>query len=206
MSQNRLRSGIGSVMPVRRHRSLDDAELLSETVRGEPEAFGEFYERFESAVLGYFYRATGRSDVAVDLTAETFAQALESARSYRPDLGSARAWLFGIAHHELANAFEHRRVQDAARRRLKLEALVLRDTALDEIEWLAISADGDALSLLSELPSDQREAIRGRVLDERGYPELAASLACSPSVVRQRVSRGLRNLRTRLDKTDEPAA
>jgi DNA-directed RNA polymerase specialized sigma24 family protein len=36
------------------------------------------------------------------------------------------------------------------------------------------------------------------VLDERGYDELARTLACSESLVRQRVSRGLKTLRTQL--------
>jgi DNA-directed RNA polymerase specialized sigma24 family protein len=37
-----------------------------------------------------------------------------------------------------------------------------------------------------------------RVLRERDYPEIARDLQCSEAVVRQRVSRGLRGLRTRL--------
>jgi RNA polymerase sigma factor (sigma-70 family) len=54
---------------------------------------------------------------------------------------------------------------------------------------------------LSELPDDQRLAIEGRVLEERDYEELAQRLSCSESVVRQRVSRGLRSLRERLEPT-----
>ena len=39
------------------------------------------------------------------------------------------------------------------------------------------------------------------MVDERGYGEIAAELQCSESVVRQRVSRGLAALRTRLGAT-----
>jgi RNA polymerase sigma-70 factor (ECF subfamily) len=49
--------------------------------------------------------------------------------------------------------------------------------------------------LLQALPSDQREAIKARVVEERSYEQLAATYRCSPSVVRKRVSRGLRTLR-----------
>jgi RNA polymerase sigma-70 factor (ECF subfamily) len=52
---------------------------------------------------------------------------------------------------------------------------------------------------MEQLPEEQRVAVRGRVLDERGYAELAAELSCSQSVVRQRVSRGLRTIRRRLE-------
>jgi RNA polymerase sigma-70 factor (ECF subfamily) len=56
-----------------------------------------------------------------------------------------------------------------------------------------------ALELLQQLPSDQRTAIQGRVLQERDYADLAQSLSCSQSVVRQRVSRGLKEIRRRLE-------
>jgi DNA-directed RNA polymerase specialized sigma24 family protein len=37
------------------------------------------------------------------------------------------------------------------------------------------------------------------VVEELGYDELAVSLRCSPSLVRQGVSRGLRAMRDRLE-------
>jgi RNA polymerase sigma factor (sigma-70 family) len=174
-----------------------DAQLLARAGE-DSEAFGVFYDRFERDVLAFFVRATGRGDVAADLTAEVFAAALASSDSYRSELGSARAWLFGIARHELADAWERGRVEDRARKRLGMEPLVLDDAELERIEELA-SADTQALALLEQLPDDQRVAISGRVLEQRGYAELAQRLSCSESVVRQRVSRGLRAMRARLE-------
>jgi RNA polymerase sigma factor (sigma-70 family) len=185
-----------SSMP-RRHTT--DEQLLERTAE-DPEAFGAFYDRFEAGVLGFFLRATQRADIAADLTAEVFAAALASARTFDPELGNARAWLFGIARHELADTWERGRVEDRARRRLGLEPLALSDEAIERIEQLGGEPAG-TLQLLEGLPDDQRLAVRGRVLDERDYAELATSLRCSESVVRQRVSRGLRALRQRLEQT-----
>jgi RNA polymerase sigma-70 factor (ECF subfamily) len=178
----------------------DPDELLIRTAAGDAEAFGRFYDLFEGELLRFFMRATGRPELAADLVAETFAAALTSAGGYRSELGPSRAWLFGIARHELHDAWERGRVDDEARRRLGLEALILTDAAVDAIERIT-AEHGDAVQALEELPADQREAIRGRVLDDRAYDELAASLQCSESVVRQRVSRGLRSLRSRLEQT-----
>lgn len=197
MSPVRPRSGGPSRFDLRRSK-VGDAELLSLTPQ-DPEAFGVFYDRFESEVLAFFYRATRRAELAADLAAETFAAALASAPGFRPELGSARGWLFGIARHELADAWHRQRIEDLARRRLGLEPLVLTDEALERIEQLGTRID--ALALLDELPADQRRAVRGRVLEDRDYEELAAGMSCSQSVVRQRVSRGLRGLRTRLEQT-----
>jgi RNA polymerase sigma factor (sigma-70 family) len=193
-------------MPSTKHVGRTDAELLVAS-RGDPEAFGVFYDRTERQIVAFFMRATGRADIAADLAAEVFATALGSLAAYRPELGSPRAWLFGIARHQLGDLWERGAVEDRARRRLGMEPLVLDDPALERVEELA-AADGLVLELLSELPADQRQAVAGRVLDEHSYAALAESLRCSESVVRKRVSRGLQSLRGQLEedtRTDEEA-
>jgi RNA polymerase sigma-70 factor (ECF subfamily) len=178
----------------------EPGRLLARTSRGDSEAFGLFYDIFEADLLRFFLRRTGRADLAADLTAETFAAALESAAAFRPQVGLARAWLFGIARHVLHDMWERGRVDDEARRRLGQQVLVLTDAIVEEIERL-IDEHGDVTQALDDLPVDQREAVRGRVLEDRSYQELAVSLQCSESVVRQRVSRGLRGLRERLERS-----
>ncbi|WP_445151848.1 RNA polymerase sigma factor [Baekduia sp. Peel2402] len=170
----------------------DDSELLA----GDAEAFGVFYARHEDAVLAFFLRRVRRPELAADLTAETFAAALRGRATHDPQRGEARAWLFGIARNVLLASLRRGRVEDDARRRLGMERLVLDDVALARVEELA---NASALTALDDLPPDQRAAVAGRVVEERSYEELAAALQCSESVVRQRVSRGLRTLRTRLE-------
>ena len=80
--------------------------------------------------------------------------------------------------------------------RISLEPLALGDELLERIEQLGDESAANGLALLEGLPEDQREAVKGRVLQERDYAQLADTLACSESVVRQRVSRGLENHET----------
>lgn len=176
---------------------LDDGVLLLRT-GAEPEAFGVFYRRHERDVLRFFLGAGCTADVAADLTAETFAEALLSRERFRGELGVPRAWLFGIARHLLARSREQQRVEARARRRLGMPVLVLDDDAIGRIVALA-SSDGRVLVLLEELPAEQRVAIEERVVQEREYGEIAARLECSEQVVRKRVSRGLAALRERLE-------
>jgi RNA polymerase sigma factor (sigma-70 family) len=173
-----------------------DEELLR-IAETDVQALGLFYDRYEDPLLVFFRRATGRAEVAADLTAEVFAAMLGSLGQFRPELGSARAWLFGIARHKLAQAWRERRVEAQARERLGMEPILLSDEDLLRIDELAASVD--SLGLLEELPGDQRRAVLGRVVEERDYAELAAELECSEMVVRKRVSRGLRTLRSRLE-------
>jgi RNA polymerase sigma-70 factor (ECF subfamily) len=177
-----------------------DDDLLAAT-RVEPEAFAVFYRRHVTALLAYFARRTRDAELAADLTAETFAQALTGAHRHRPDRGPAIAWLYGIARRQLAHAARKGAVEDRARRRLGMARLTLTDEALERVETLA-AAEASAQVLregLEQLPPEQRDAVLARVLDEQDYAEIATRARTSESVVRKRVSRGLAGLRSRLE-------
>jgi RNA polymerase sigma factor (sigma-70 family) len=172
-----------------------DGELLVATA-GDPEAFAVFYRRHVRGVLAFFRRRVGGAEVAYDLTAETFAAALEASSRYEPRPDPARGWLYGIAWNKLHEARRRGRAEDTARRALGMAPIVLTDEGLERIEALA----GDrGLELLSGLPGGQRDAVRARVLEGKSYDEIAVELGCSESVVRKRVSRGVQALRQKME-------
>ena len=183
-------------------RARTDEELLGATTAGEAKAFGAFYRRHEQAMLLFFRRRTPSAEAAADLTAEVFAAALGSVSRFRPGRLPAVAWLYGIANHKLASARRRGRIEDRARRRLGLEPLALTDADLERVDAL-VDAERSAqvlARLLAELPAEQHDAVRSHVLDERSYAEIAGEIRCSPAVVRQRVSRGLRRLRAEMSE------
>jgi DNA-directed RNA polymerase specialized sigma24 family protein len=94
----------------------------------------------------------------------------------------------------LGKSYRRGRVEVAARERFGMPKLVLDDHAMETISRL--TASDQATRALAEPPSDQRQAIEARVIGERNYTDIA--VRCSEAVVRKRVSRGLRALRTRL--------
>jgi RNA polymerase sigma-70 factor (ECF subfamily) len=171
-----------------------DDQLLAARGAAAVEAFAVFYERHERVILAYFRRRVASSELAADLTQETFAQALVSRRRYRRQKGgSASAWLFGVAGHVLSRSLRSGVVESRARRRLGITSLLVDDEELEAIERLG--GDRPATASLAELPPAQRQAVWARVVDERDYPQIAAELRCSEAVVRKRVSRGLAALR-----------
>jgi RNA polymerase sigma factor (sigma-70 family) len=180
-------------------RQMDDSELLAASAGGDAAAFATFYRRHLSVVVAFCRNATGSADTAADLTAEVFAAALSGAARYRPEHDSAAAWLRGIARNKLLDSRRRGRVEDATRRKLGMASLVIEDEDLRRVEELAaIGQSARVLSAVQRLPADERTAVEARIVEERDYAEIAAQLQCSESVVRQRVSRGLARLRTRL--------
>ena len=178
-----------------------DDQLLRAYADGDPDAFVAFYRRHLTSVLAFFLRRTGDPELTADLTAEVFAAALLAADRYRPGERPALAWLYGIATHKLADSRRRGRVEDRARRRLALEPLAIDDTDLERVEALANRGEERPrlLSAVETLPESQRDAVLAHVVDERPYAEIAASMSCSEMLVRQRVSRGLRTLRSRIE-------
>jgi len=176
-----------------------DEDLLQATP-DSPEAFGVFYRRHVDPVLAFFRVRTGDPELAADLMAETFAAALLAAPRFKPRREPAAAWLFTIARRKLIDSWRRGRVEDAARRKLGLEPIELDDGGLARIDAL-VDEEREPLpltELMNRLPQDQRDALRLRVLDEREYAEIATSARTSPSVIRQRVSRGLAGLRAQI--------
>jgi RNA polymerase sigma-70 factor (ECF subfamily) len=176
-----------------------DAELLAAVGRGDDAAFSVIYRPYLPLVLRWCWRQTGNRELAADLSAEVFAAALPASRRYRADRGSVAAWLLGIATNKLRESRRRGRVEDAARRRLGVEPAAITDSDIERVEELA-SLNAQIMERLADLPKDQREAVLSRVLDERSYEEIAAELRCSEMAVRQRVSRGLRTLRSQTEE------
>jgi RNA polymerase sigma factor (sigma-70 family) len=172
-------------------------EALLAAVAGEPEAFAVFYRRHVAQLLAYFARRTRDVELAADLTAETFAAALDGIHRFDAGRGPAVAWLYGIARRQLSQALRRGRVENRARRRLGMAPIELSDAAIERIE--ALAGEDVATAALAALPEDQREAVTARIVEERGYAEIATAARTSEAVVRKRVSRGLAGLRSRLE-------
>jgi RNA polymerase sigma factor (sigma-70 family) len=173
-----------------------DAELLL-AARTDPQAFREFYDRYAVWVRSWFQRETGSETTALDLTAETFAQAWRSLKRFRDEAdGSGAPWLFGIARNLLRQYHKHNRIETAARARLGLPLAFAESDDYDRVdERIEATSLSPALhDAVGALPSDQRRALELRVVQQLSYDEVAGRLGCSENAARLRVSRALRTL------------
>lgn len=173
--------------------------------RKAPDIARLYAERGE-AVLVFFARRTADPQIALDLWAETFAQALESGGRFRDagDAGAEAAWLFGIARNLLAGYYRRGEIEQRALGRLRLERPPATTEVLAQIEEAAALEDlrrelGGALAALSPAI---RDAVALRVICELDYVAVAERLEISEGTARVRVSRGLASLARILDRAD----
>jgi RNA polymerase sigma-70 factor (ECF subfamily) len=132
---------------------------------------------------GWLRKETGDREVAMDLTAETFAQALVSMRRFRD--GDETAWLYGIARNLLSQYRRRARVEDRARRKL----------GMPDRDWGDYDDVDDRVVSLDALPPHERAALELHVVEELPFEEVAARLSISSGAARMRVHRALRRLR-----------
>lgn len=159
--------------------------------------FCELYEREGKAVLVFLARRTFDADIALELTAETFAIALESWTRLRPlSPDASHAWLLTVASRLYGRYLRRARIERRALQRLGIRVPTVHEEDLARIEDLAglrqireTLSDGSA-----RLSDEQQEAVRLRVVEERSYGEIAETLGITQQTARARVSRGLRQL------------
>jgi RNA polymerase sigma factor (sigma-70 family) len=162
-----------------------------------------FYEEHAESLLAYVMRRVWDVDVALDLTAESFAQSYLSRRRFRGSTDAeAAGWLYGIARRQLALYFRRSAVEKRARQRLGLQAPRFGDEEEARLRDLA-EPDGLRAAVrleLERLSAAQREALQMRVVDELPYTDVADSLGISQQAARARVARGLKALAAALDR------
>lgn len=179
---------------------LGGASLLRRS-RDDADAFAEFYEAYSDRVLRFVGRRVLDGEIALDLTAETFAKALQRRRQFRGDTpGEEQAWLFSIAASELSHFWRRGKVEQRALRAVGVGVPSLTDVELERIEERAgVQAVAGALrEEMDQLPEAQRDAVRLRVVDDLSYDEVAQHTGVTAQVARARVSRGLRTLAAEL--------
>lgn len=160
------------------------------------------YERHADDLLVFLVRRTADVEVALDLWAETFAQALAGRSRYRGRSDAeAAGWLWTIARKRLAMYFRKGRAERRALERLGLERPELDPLIEEEIARRAGLGElrRELAVAIAALSEETRIAVRLRVVDELPYADVAARLSISEPAARSRVSRGLRALGDALD-------
>jgi RNA polymerase sigma-70 factor (ECF subfamily) len=157
--------------------------------KASAEDFAEAAKRHLDDVHAFLVYLTGDRAVAEDLTAETFARALERWHRYDPRRGGARTWLCQLAR---SAALDHFRAEDRRRRREGRYAVA-------ELRESAEPVFGEGLSpalerALAQLSAAEREVVALRIVLELDGEGAARVLGISTTACSTRLSRALTKL------------
>ena len=174
-----------------------DAELCRASSEGHSAAFAELVRRYQGAVCAVTYAATGRRDVSEDLAQETFLIAWKKLPGIAlPD--RVGGWLAGIARN-LARKSKRAAVDVPLEDMESVgnEAMGMEETVLEK------ESRQQVWRLLETLPSRYREVLVLYYREGRGTEHVAQRLGISRSATEQRLSRGRRLLRDKVERAME---
>jgi RNA polymerase sigma-70 factor (ECF subfamily) len=180
-----------------------DESLVRNAQAGDRAAFEELVRRTSQLVFARLYLETGNRHRAEDLLQEAFMLAFRSLQRLTNPRGF-RSWILTIAQNVAI---------DAARRDLrKKRAVPTRVSAevLDRIPGNGPRPDetverdetrGHVLAVLRSLPEEYRTPLMLRYIGGADYESICEQLGLSNGSLRGLLHRGLKLLRTRLEKT-----
>jgi RNA polymerase sigma-70 factor (ECF subfamily) len=160
------------------------------------------YARHREELLVFLARRTADPQIALDLWAETFAQAVAGGHRFRGRTDEeAAGWLYAIARRQLALYYRRGKIERRGLQRLHLEREPASPELLAEIAHRAGLSElrAELTDALARLSPATRTAVQLRIVDELPYPDLARDLGITEQAARARVSRGLAKLAELLD-------
>ncbi|HEX2530522.1 MAG TPA: sigma-70 family RNA polymerase sigma factor [Burkholderiaceae bacterium] len=176
---------------------LDDNECVARAQRGDRHAFSALVARYQDRVYRFLVRLTHSPDDALDLTQETFLRAYQHIARWRPE-AQFKTWLFQIARNM---AFDRLR-RDKRVEFVELDEEVERetpDTAAGPDAALETAQRYRLLeSALARLPSEHREILLLREIEEMSYDEIATVLGLNAGTVKSRIARARAALLARI--------
>jgi RNA polymerase sigma factor (sigma-70 family) len=191
--------------PLDRAVRRNDAEIVEKARSGDRSAFAELVERYKDVVFALAFSATGSAADSDDVVQQVFMTAWEQLERLEAP-GALRAWLFGITRNMV------RRLAKRRARRSSHEALPDLDAArepaspaLSPVDQ-AIAREDERLleSALRRLPERYRMPLVLHYRDQWSVEEVAEGLGVEQDAVRQRLTRGRRMLRVRLEALAQP--
>lgn len=197
-SQEKTATGSGTTPPVAQGEQSDEL-LLAAIGRGETDALGKLFDRYNRLAIAVAYRVLGDRNAAEDTVQDAFVSVWRRVDSFDPRRGSARGWLLTIVRNA---AVDRRRGRHArALQDSPLEDVTFRLATDGEETFAMVAASVEATRVrdaLALLPSEQREAIELAYFGGLTHQEIAERTGTALGTVKGRMRLGLHKLRAAL--------
>jgi RNA polymerase sigma factor (sigma-70 family) len=159
-------------------------------------AVGALFEAHGRDVYRFVSRRLGAS-MAQDVTAEAFRIVFERWEQYTPELGSDRAWLFGVASNVIRRHLRSEQRRFSALERLSAVEQVSPEDGVDTDG--RIDSAGEArrvLSAVSRLDPDDRDLLILVAWEGLSYRDAGDALGLPPGTVGSRLNRIRKHLQS----------
>ena len=180
---------------------VEEIDIIEQAKR-EPEAFGLLYEKYINRIYNYIYFRVGSVQDAEDLTTRVFMKAYDNIARYRHMGLPFSAWLYRIAHNQVANF--HR--DNSKSKEISIDEMLMPPPQLksDHPENSALRQESInyLMSLINDLHPDKRELIMLKFVHKLSNEEIAQALGRTEGAIKSLYHRTLLELRDHMDRLE----
>lgn len=176
----------------RQQKIMFDEQIFTAIAEGDTRAIENLYLKTERVLYAYLLSLTKDHDFAVDLLQETYLKIMAAAHLYTPK-GKPMAWIFSIAKNLFHDALRKKSRELSVGEMELLEHANLSYEMQPENKLVLTAA-------LEELAEEERSIILLYAVSGMKHREIAKMLNLNLSTVLSKYHRGLKKLRTIIEK------
>lgn len=173
-----------------------DAELVQNSLAGNPAAFGEIVARYQTLICSLTYSGTGSLGRSEDVAQEVFVTAWKQLRQLR-EPEKLRAWLCAIARRLAAHALR-RELREPVSAAEELNAEAHTDGADPSQHTMKREEERMLWQSLEQIPEAYREPLILFYREGQSIERVADALELSEDAAKQRLARGRKMLHERV--------
>ena len=186
--------------------NFDADRSAVEASRRDPRAFEALYRKYVAQVYSFALYELRNTHAAEDVTAQVFLNALSSLHSFREQAeapgSSFRVWLFQIARNALSNERRRVRRHPEAPIELALDFASGDDVAAEALDREQLNR---AWQHIDKLPTERRQALLLRFVEEMSTREIGEVLGRSEGATRVLIHRALSTVASQIGRgSDAP--
>jgi RNA polymerase sigma-70 factor (ECF subfamily) len=177
-----------------RGADFDHEAALLACARGERAALKQIYDREARWLLGVVLRIVRDRATAEDVLQDAFLQVWRRAETYRPDLGSARGWIYTVVRHQALSEVRKPGREIA----LDDEAMAAAVEHHSHSSWDGGGFTSEAAALqpcLEALDEPKRNSIVLAFVEGYTHDQIAKALGTPLGTVKSWIRRGLQSLK-----------
>ncbi len=172
---------------------IPESELISLACDGDPDAFGDLYERYIDQIYNYIYFRTSNVKDAEDICSRVFMRALHHIKRYEDRGYPFSAWLYRIAHNLVVNWYRDRERSDEISLTDQYPPPTMDGNIEDQIEK---ENETDLLmSIIQRLPEDRKELLILKHVEGLTNTEIGQIMDRTEGAVKALYHRTLESLR-----------
>jgi RNA polymerase sigma factor (sigma-70 family) len=181
---------------------LSDEFLIEAIAGGAMWALERLCYRYRGRLNAFAFRMTADKMVAEELVQDTFLAVWQSARSYAPQAGPVRGWLFSISYYHtvdyLRSLYRRSSLQQVQWQEVEAYELFAISDVWEEA-WSSVQI-AELHACLERLPTNQRTVIKLAYFEGWTNTEIAQRCKIPLGTVKTRIRLGVRHLRQALEQ------